>query len=99
MKRNSLWKDVYSEEVIREKIVENHNEEMEIEELASVSGYHAKSVGKIIRNFRTAKNFKRRKGAGRPEILIHGDKVAISNCVRSKPWLATRKLKNVSILM
>lgn len=93
MKRKCPWKDVYTEEVIREKIIENHDEGMEIEEIASMAGYHNKSVAKIIRNWSNSRTFQRTKGAGRPQSLIRADKVAITNCLRSKPWLSSVKIK------
>ena len=93
MKRKCPWKDTYTEEDVRKKIVENYEEAMEIEEIADRSGYNEKSVNRIILNFKGKKTFKRNKGAGRPKKLTSSDKIAISNCIRSKPWISCDKIK------
>ena len=93
MKRKLPWKHLYTEEHVREKIIEEHRGGMEIEELASNSGYHENCVAKILRNFSHARSFKRAAGAGRPPDLTSKDKISISNCVRSKPWLSCGKIK------
>ena len=82
-----------SEKEIREKIIEDHNKGRSVDEIANRYGYHPSSITKIIRNFKGKKNFNRKKGAGRPQILSQSDKQAIVNCIRSKPWLSSAKIK------
>ena len=81
MKRKCPWRDIYTEEEVRREIVEGHEEGMEIEEIAERSGYHIKSVNRIIQNSSKKKTFKRRKGGGRHPKLTSSDKIRISNCI------------------
>jgi Transposase and inactivated derivatives len=93
MSQNKVWKNYMSEEEVRHKIITEYNKGTEFQEIAESSGYHEKSVSRIIRNFNGKKSFKRKKGGGRPQILTSSNKIAISNCVRSKPWLGSDKIK------
>jgi len=82
-----------SQEEKRAKIIEDHAKGESLEMIAARSGYHEKSVSRIIRKFRNGKSTKRVKGSGRPQILTSGDKISISNCIRAKPWLSSAQIK------
>jgi len=94
MNKKRPLKNQLSEEVIRKVIVLEYKKGKVPAVIAHESGYHIKSVQKIIRKFASKRNYKRRKGAGRPKVLNQSEKTIIRNKIRSKPWLACKELAN-----
>ena len=89
-KKNPLPRQT-SEEGIRKIIALGHKEGREVTEIANDVHYHIKSVQRIIRNFSKKKNYKGRKGGGRPQKLSRklsrNDKIRIRNRISNNPWL------------
>ena len=94
MNQKRPLKNQLSEEVIRKVIVLEYKKGKLPAVIAHESGYHIKSVQKIIRRFASKRIYNRRKGAGRPKVLNQSEKTIIRNKIRSKPWLACKELAN-----
>ncbi len=81
------------EDQIRARILEDYSNGEDMDEIARRSGYHVNSCYRVIRRFKGKRSTKRQKGAGRSRILIQSVKIAISNCIRTKPWLGAAQIK------
>jgi len=70
-----------SEEEKRKQIIKDHDKGDSLNDIAERSGYHIKSIRKIIKRFSGRKDMKRVRRARRPKVLGSSDKIAIINYV------------------
>ncbi len=85
------------EDQTRARILEDYSNGEDIDEIARRSGYHVNSCYRIIRRFKGKRSTKSQKGAGRPRILIQSVKIAVSNYIRTKPWLVAQIKKQLNL--